>query len=117
MSFPLSFRLCQRPLLAALLAGSALAAVPLQAQQITALDPVVLEGAGSPVAGGTGYLVAATATGLKSGAPLSEVPQTVNTVTAQELLDRDPVQIEDALAYVPGVIVSPWGWMTAMINS
>lgn len=109
MSFPFSFRLCHRPLLAALLAGSALTAAPLQAQPITALDPVVLEGAGSPVAGGTGYLAAATATGLKSGAPLSEVPQTVNTVTAQEIRDRDPVQIEDALAYVPGVIVSPWG--------
>lgn len=109
MSLSLSFRLCQRPLLAVALAGTALSAVAVQAQETVALDPVVLEGSGAPVSGGTGYIAAATATGLKSGAPLTEVPQTVNTVTTQEIQDRDPVQIEDALAYVPGVVASPWG--------
>ena len=101
--------LARRPRLALLLTASALTALPAAAQESVALDPVVLQSEMSPISGGTGYTVAATSTGLKSGVPVDEVPQTVNTVTQQELADRDPVQIEDALAYVPGVVASPWG--------
>lgn len=110
MSLPHVFTLCRRPLLALALTGSALATSPLFAQEATVLDTVVLDGSGeSPVSGGSGYTVTTTATGLKAGVPVTEVPQSVGVVTAQELEDRDPVQIEDALAYVPGVIASPWG--------
>lgn len=109
MSIPSAFRHCRRPLLALALTGSALTTTPLSAQEVTELDPIVLEGATSPISGGTGLTVQSTQTGIKSGVPLTEVPQTVNTVTAQELSLRDPVQIEDALAYVPGVLASPWG--------
>ncbi|MGA0614514.1 TonB-dependent siderophore receptor [Paracoccus sp. KR1-242] len=101
--------LARRPRLALLLTASALTPCPLLAQDAVTLDPVILQGQASPVSGGTGYTVTTTATGLKSGAPLTEVPMTVNTVTEQELVDRDPVQIEDALAYVPGVVASTWG--------
>lgn len=110
MSLPSVFSLCRRPLLALALTGSALSTSPLFAQEATVLDTVVLDGAGeSPVSGGTGYTVQTTATGVKAGVPITEVPQSVGVVTSQELEDRDPVQIEDALAYVPGVVASPWG--------
>ncbi|MTH79880.1 TonB-dependent siderophore receptor [Paracoccus aestuariivivens] len=99
----------QRPRLALLLSATALTALPAFAQENVTLDPVVLQGQGSPISGGVGYTVTTTATGLKSGAPVTEVPMTVNTVTEQELEDRDPVQIEDALAYIPGIVASPWG--------
>lgn len=110
MSLPHVFTLCRRPLLALALTGSALATSPLFAQETAVLDTVILDGSGeSPVAGGTGYTVETTATGVKAGVPITEVPLSVGVVTEQELEDRDPVQIEDALAYVPGVVASPWG--------
>lgn len=101
--------LIRRPQLALLLTASALGAVPALAQQTVTLDTVVLESDASTIAAGTGYTVKTTETGLKSGAPITEVPQTVNTVTGQELIDRSPKQIESALAYVPGVVTSTWG--------
>ncbi|MFT4148790.1 MAG: TonB-dependent siderophore receptor [Paracoccaceae bacterium] len=104
--FPFLFA---RPRLAFLLSATAMTVFPAMAQETVVLDPIVVQGEGSAISGGTGYTAAATATGVKSGVPVTEVPQTVNTVTAQELADRDPVQIEDALAYVPGVVASPWG--------
>jgi len=99
----------RRPLLALLMTATALTALPAIAQDSVVLETVVLEGEASPIAGGTGYVARATATGLKSGAPITEIPMTVNTVTQQELVDRDPVQVEDALAYIPGVVASTWG--------
>lgn len=92
-----------------LLSATALNTLPALAQDGITLDAVVLHSEASPVSGGTGYTAATTATGLKSGAPVTEVPMTVNSVTEQELVDRDPVQIEDALAYVPGIVASVWG--------
>lgn len=56
-----------------------------------------------------GYLAPATETGVKSGVPLSEVPQSISVVTSTELEVRRPDEIEDALAYVPGVNSSNWG--------
>ncbi|WP_322327358.1 TonB-dependent siderophore receptor [Cypionkella sp.] len=110
MSFCTVFQLCRRPLFAVALTGSALATLPLFAQDAVDLGTIVLEGTGaSPISGGTGYSVQTTATGIKSGVPVTEVPQATGVVTSQELEDRDPVQIEDALAYVPGVVASPWG--------
>ncbi|MBL8563246.1 MAG: TonB-dependent siderophore receptor [Gemmobacter sp.] len=108
---PAFLTLCRRPMLALALGGSALVPSALLAQEgETVLDTVVLDGgAASPIAGGTGYLAETSATGVKAGVPVTEVPQATTTVTEAELADRDPVQIEDALAYVPGVVASPWG--------
>ncbi|MES2666502.1 MAG: TonB-dependent siderophore receptor [Pseudomonadota bacterium] len=110
--FLTAFALCRRPLLALVLTGTALTCAPLYAQDSVDLEPIVVTGGGSdasPVSGGTGYAAATTATGVKAGVPVTEVPMSVGLVTAAELADRDPVQIEDALAYVPGVVASPWG--------
>ena len=56
-----------------------------------------------------GYLAPATETGVKSGVPLSEVPQSITVVTSTELEKRAPRQVEDAIAYAPGVLPSTWG--------
>lgn len=75
------------------------------------LDPIVVTRAdeASPLSGGTGYTAEETTAGFKGGIPLVEVPRSVSVVTAQEIADRAPVQIEDALAYTPGVSASNWG--------
>lgn len=95
--------------LAVILTSSALTVLPASAQDPILLDPIVLTAQGSAISGGTGYTTGSTATGLKSGAPVTEVPQTVNTVTQQELIDRDPARVESALAYVPGIVSPSWG--------
>lgn len=56
-----------------------------------------------------GYLAPATETGVKSGVPLSEVPQSISVVTSTELETRAPDEVEDAIAYVPGINPSTWG--------
>lgn len=56
-----------------------------------------------------GYLASGTATGLKSGAPLTEIPQSVSVVTSEELQDRAPTNVDEAVAYVPGVTSGIWG--------
>ncbi len=110
VTFPTAFALCRRPLFALALTGTALTGAPVLAQDSIDLETIVVTGAGpSPVSGGEGYSAATTATGVKAGVPVTEVPQSLGLVTAAELEDRDPVQIEDALAYVPGVVASPWG--------
>lgn len=56
-----------------------------------------------------GYLAPATETGVKSGVPLSDVPQSISVVTSTELETRQPDEVEDAIAYVPGINASTWG--------
>jgi len=63
----------------------------------------------TPISGGTGYTARETSAGFKGGAPVTEVARSVSVVTAQEIADRNPTQIEDAVAYTPGVNASNWG--------
>lgn len=77
--------------------------IELQTIVVTGSDEI------SPVSGGTGYTAEETTAGFKGGVPLTEVPRAVTVITAQEIADRAPVQIEDALAYTPGVNASNWG--------
>ena len=109
MSRPNSSTFCRLSPLAAMLTASALTGFSATAQEVTALAPIIVTADTSPISGGSGYSVDATATGLKSGVPVTEVPMTVNTITQQELVDRDPGHIENALAYTPGVVAPSWG--------
>ncbi|MGQ9368212.1 TonB-dependent siderophore receptor [Azospirillum sp. ST 5-10] len=72
------------------------------------LDPVTVEGQGGP-RGGRGaaddYVAGASATGTKTDTPLLEIPQSVSVVTAKELERRGADDLNDALAYTPGVRV------------
>ncbi|WBU60925.1 TonB-dependent siderophore receptor [Paracoccus albus] len=56
-----------------------------------------------------GYLAPGTETGVKSGVPLEEVPQSISVVTSTELQRRAPSQVEDAIKYTVGVNASTWG--------
>ncbi|TRW99183.1 TonB-dependent siderophore receptor [Paracoccus sp. M683] len=56
-----------------------------------------------------GYLAPGTETGVKSGVPLEEVPQSISVVTSTEMERRAPVQVEDAIKYTVGVNASTWG--------
>ncbi|NHF73319.1 TonB-dependent siderophore receptor [Paracoccus xiamenensis] len=56
-----------------------------------------------------GYLAPGTETGVKSGVPLEEVPQSISVVTSTELDRRAPEQVEDAIKYTVGVNASTWG--------
>lgn len=76
---------------------------------VVQLAPIVVQGKLSYSGAIDGYLAPATETGVKSGVPLADVPQSITVVTSRELQDRAPRQVEDAIAYVPGVLASTWG--------
>ena len=68
---------------------------------------------GGPATGyTTGYVARQTTTGSKTRTPVIEIPQSVTTVTREQLDDRNVQNLVDALAYTPGVTPSygygPW---------
>lgn len=74
------------------------------------LDTITVDGEGqSPVGPGDGYIAERTTTGSKTDTPLREIPQSISVVTRQQMDDRQPAQLEDALSYMAGVTASPWG--------
>ena len=94
------------------LVGLAIAALPAQAQdesEVIELAPIIVRGDLAYSGAIDGYLAPATETGVKSGVPLADVPQSITVVTSTELDDRAPRQIEDSIAYVAGVLPSTWG--------
>ena len=96
--------LCQTALI------SLAAALPAHAQDdVIDLVPIVVENELAYSGEIDGYLALATETGVKSGVPLAEVPQSISVVTSTELESRAPRQVEDSIAYVPGVLPSTWG--------
>lgn len=100
--------LCQTALLAILAAP-----FPAFAQEdendVIPLIPIIIQSKLAYSGAIDGYLAPATETGVKSGVPLAEVPQSISVVTSTELEARTPRQVEDAIAYVPGVLSSIWG--------
>ena len=100
-----------------LLAGvavSVLAGVA-QAQDVTNLNPVVIEGTGvdgeiSTTGPVDGYVAKASATGSKSDTPLRAIPQAVSVIGREELSDRGVVgKVDEALRYTSGVFAEPFG--------
>lgn len=100
-----------QPLAAGMICATGLSLPALAQEDATALEAITVEQSAteSPISGGIGYSAAQTTTGLKAGVPLKEVPQSVSVVTQQELVDRSPVQVEEALNYLAGVTSSVWG--------
>ncbi|WP_264214194.1 TonB-dependent siderophore receptor [Leisingera thetidis] len=105
-----------RPALRALLCGTALgacafAALPAAAEDGETVDlaPIIVRDKLQYAGAVDGYLAPATETGVKSGVPLSEVPQSVSVVTSAELERRHPAQVEDAVKFTPGINPSTWG--------
>lgn len=92
--------------------GLFLTALPVQAQDqsdVIELMPIIIQNKLQYSGAIDGYLAPATETGVKSGVALADVPQSITVVTSTELEDRAPRQIEDSIAYVAGVLPSPWG--------
>lgn len=79
-----------------------------QQDEVITMPTIVLEAL--PFTGEIeGYLAPGTETGVKSGVPLEEVPQSISVVTSTELERRAPEQVEDAIKYTVGVNASTWG--------
>ncbi|AJE48704.1 TonB-dependent siderophore receptor [Celeribacter indicus] len=99
--------LCHTALIGLLASG-----LPAQAQDeagVVELMPIVVQNKLAYSGAIDGYLAPATETGVKSGVPLAEVPQSITVVTSTELEARAPRQVEDSIAYVAGVLPSTWG--------
>lgn len=109
--------------LAALSAGAAHAQAAGGATQLEQIDvqgqgqgAATGQGGGGTV-GGTpgvatsdGYVAKTTRTATKTDLPINETPATVNTVTAKQLEDRRPQNLQDALSYTPGVRTGLFGY-------
>ncbi len=50
-----------------------------------------------------------TTLGAKIDTPVEFIPQSISIVTEEALEQRDPQTLEDSIAYVPGIVPSPWG--------
>ncbi|NRP70392.1 Ferrichrome-iron receptor [Ensifer psoraleae] len=110
------------PLVRAALAGtSALALVAsAQAQEpqqettssgdSTALETLVVNGGSGGVITAEGYVGISSATGAKVDTPFLETPQSISSVTEQQLKDRNPQTLLETLAYTPGTRVGAYGF-------
>jgi iron complex outermembrane receptor protein len=65
-----------------------------------------VESATGPV---NGYVAKRSATGNKTDTPITEIPQSVSVMGADELRDRGVRSLDDALAYMPGVVGNTYG--------
>jgi iron complex outermembrane receptor protein len=57
----------------------------------------------------SGYVARRSATGSKTDTLLEETPQSVSVVTSDFIEASGALRLKDALAYTPGINVSPWG--------
>jgi len=94
-----------------LMLGVALATLPLPAlaEDGATIDEIVVTGAGEATGPGEGYVAETTTSGSKTPTPIKDIPQSISVVTRQQMDDRRPAQLEDTLAYTPGVFASNWG--------
>lgn len=68
-------------------------------------------GTGAPgVATSDGYVAKTSRTATKTDTPVHETPQTINTVTQKQLEDQRPQNLQEALAYTPGVRGGAFGF-------
>lgn len=86
-------------------------ASPVQAQSTAVqLETITVESerekANGPV---QGYVARRSATGTKTDTPLSETPQSISVVTADQVKDQAAVNVQDALRYTPGVMSGSYG--------
>lgn len=56
-----------------------------------------------------GYVARVAASGSKTDTPIIETPQSITVVTSDFMKAIGATRLRDALAYTPGVNISPWG--------
>lgn len=58
---------------------------------------------------GAGYLASSAATGNKTDTPLIETAQSISVITEEQIRDRQPLMVEQAVAYAAGVRIEGAG--------
>ncbi len=76
----------------------------------TVLEDIIVNGGSGGVIQADGYVGKSSATGTKTDTPFIEVPQSISSVTEQQLKDRNPQSLLDAVAYTPGTRVGAYGF-------
>ncbi|PKA44227.1 TonB-dependent siderophore receptor [Rhizobium sullae] len=76
----------------------------------TVLQDIVVNGGSGGVIQADGYVGKSSATGAKTDTPFIETPQSISSVTEQQLKDRNPQTLLDTLAYTPGTRVGAYGF-------
>jgi iron complex outermembrane recepter protein len=106
-------------LLLTLLASSALVFVSSEVFAQTSetraiqLEEVTVEGSQTGQGGditADGYVATSTRSATKTDTPVLETPRSMSTVTQEQLEDRKPQTLLDALSYTPGVRVGSYGF-------
>jgi iron complex outermembrane recepter protein len=69
----------------------------------TSLAPVVVKADREDGSGVEGYVAKRSASGTKTDTPVTEIPQSVSTVTRQQMDAQAAQTIDNAIRYVPGV--------------
>ncbi|WP_026617872.1 TonB-dependent siderophore receptor [Ensifer aridi] len=76
----------------------------------TTLETLVVSGGSGGVITAEGYVGLSSATGAKVDTPFLETPQSISSVTEQQLKDRNPQSLLETLAYTPGSRVGAYGF-------
>lgn len=76
----------------------------------TVLQDIIVNGGSGGVIQADGYVGKSSATGAKTDTPFIETPQSISSVTEQQLKDRNPQTLLDTLAYTPGTRVGGFGF-------
>jgi iron complex outermembrane receptor protein len=81
--------------------------------RVIQLEEVTVEGSPNGQGGditANGYVATATRSATKTDTPVLETPRSMSTVTQEQLEDRKPQTLLDALSYTPGVRVGSYGF-------
>lgn len=82
------------------------------------LPTVTVRGFADATTEGSGSYTSPVLTiGGKAAVPVMEIPNSVSVITRQRIEDQNLVRVEDALAQVTGVTVTPWDGSTFQIRS
>jgi iron complex outermembrane receptor protein len=90
--------------------AKASAAKATQVQAEATPPPTTSDGGSTAPGAVNGYVAKEGTAGTKTNTPLQEVPQSISTVTRQQLEDRKPQSLGESLAYVPGVRLNQSGF-------
>ena len=76
----------------------------------TELETLTVTGGSGGVITADGYVGTSSATGAKVDTPFLQTPQSISSVTEQQLKDRNPQTLLETLAYTPGSRVGAYGF-------
>ncbi|KNY15989.1 ferrioxamine B receptor precursor protein [Shinella sp. SUS2] len=76
----------------------------------TVLEDIVVNGGSGGVITADGYVGKSSATGAKVDTPFIQTPQSISSVTQQQLEDRNPQTLLETLAYTPGTRLGGYGF-------